>query len=127
LLIGFVGCAEKSTEISGSVSYAGEPVPEGTIRFEPTDRQSAPFDAAISNGQYRITVPATQVRPTKYVVRVEGLRKTGRQLPAGPPMPEGTFVDEIKPYLPQKYNSQSMLERELSADPKLQLDFALDK
>jgi hypothetical protein len=124
---GLVGCSSKPHEISGTISYAGEPVPEGSIRFEPADRQSASFGGTISNGQYRVSVSSALIRSTTYVVRIDGLRKTGRQLPAGPPFAEGTLVDETAQYLPAIYNSTSTLTREITADALQQVDFDLPR
>lgn len=125
LLASLCGCSPSSSDISGKVSFAGQDVAEGSIRFEPLDRQSASFGGMITNGQYQITVPASVLRPTTYLVRIDALRKTGRKIPAGPPEPEGTMVDETLAYIPEIYNTASILKRELAADGIQIIDFEL--
>jgi hypothetical protein len=52
VLICLVGCGEKSTTVTGTVSYNGEPVNKGSISFRPTDGSGQSFAARIVNGQY---------------------------------------------------------------------------
>jgi hypothetical protein len=119
------GCSAKPMEIAGTVSYAGEPVPEGTIQFEPVDRKSNTLGASIRDGQYRVEIRGELVRPTTYLVRIEGMRKTGKKVHSGPPFDDSTLVEEIAQYLPTVYNSASTLKRELTADARQQVDFDL--
>ena len=57
---GLVGCGKRGSdalyEISGSVTFAGQPVPAGRIVFEPDEAQGATGMASIAdiaNGSYR--------------------------------------------------------------------------
>lgn len=43
------------------------------------------------------------------------MRKTGRQIEAGPPAPPGKMADELERYIPASYNENSTLTREMSA------------
>jgi hypothetical protein len=127
LLLPLAGCATKPAEINGKVSYADEPVVEGTIQFEPVDRKSSSFGAAISNGQYRANLPSNLVEPSMYLVRIESWRKTGKQVHSGPPFDDSALVDETVQYLPAIYNSASTLTREITADALQQVDFELPR
>ena len=53
-----------------------------------------------------------------YRVEIRGQRKTGRKIPAGPPTPPGTMVEEVVEVIPEKYNKVSKLRFEVkgSAD-----------
>ena len=60
LSVGFVGCGQRGSnalyEISGSVTFAGQPVPAGRIVFEPDEAQGATgmvSIADIAKGSYR--------------------------------------------------------------------------
>jgi hypothetical protein len=60
LSVGFVGCGQRGSnalyEISGSVAFAGKPVPAGRIVFEPDTTRGAKgivSIADIANGSYR--------------------------------------------------------------------------
>lgn len=122
-----VGCSAQTTEIGGKVLYDNQPVQDGSIRFEPVDKQSGSFGGPIKEGNYLINVAATAIRPTKYLVRIDGMRKTGKQVPAGPPEPDGTLVDEIESYIPATYNTASTLTRDLTAGLPAAVDFDLPR
>lgn len=109
-----------------TIRRSGEDVAEGSIRFEPVDRQSASFGGTIANGRYKITVAPSVLKQTTYLVRIDALRKTGRKIPAGPPEPEGTMVEETQAFIPEIYNTASTLKRELSAAGDQEIDFELD-
>jgi hypothetical protein len=56
------GCAQETT-ISGTVTFNGQPVERGSIRFVSTEKQGPTFGAVIKDGQYTVekAVPGPKV------------------------------------------------------------------
>ena len=110
------GCGKTGPErstVSGTVSYGGEPVEQGVIVFTPVDAKSGQaVGGNIVNGKYEIAGGKGPF-PGSYLVKIEASRKTGRQVQAGNPAPPGTMIDEVKPFIPAKYNSQTTLNAEI--------------
>ena len=52
--------------VSGTVKLDGEPLKEGIIRFEPTDKTATPMDAPITDGRYSVKLVPGE---TKVVIR----------------------------------------------------------
>lgn len=78
------GCSSKPalTEISGTVTFKGQPIPAGDVTFTP--------DVSIPSGELRMYMvkdgkfdskekPGTGLRPGKYSVRINGY--DGKQIP----------------------------------------------
>lgn len=65
-----VGCGAKSTSVSGTVSYNGEPVKKGAISFRPTNGAGQSFATTIENGQYS----ADRATPGPKKVIIVGVR-----------------------------------------------------
>lgn len=85
VIIGVFGCGpkeEKLHRVSGSVTYAGKPVPKGTISFDPTADGPMGF-ASILDGKYD-TTQGGGVRGGKYNIRVNAFNGI-----AGPDLPFG--------------------------------------
>jgi hypothetical protein len=118
------GCGSGRVTVEGDVTFDGQPVPEGTIVFEPADRLGPTTGARIENGSYRLAGEAAAV-PGKKLIRISAVRKTGRQIEAGSPSPPGTMVDEIESYIPAVYNDQSTLECEVTPGGVNRHDFPL--
>ena len=72
LLVCIVGCGTKTTSVTGSVTYNGEPVEKGTISFRPMDGTGQTFGARITDGKYTAVERATS--GTKTVV-ITGTKK----------------------------------------------------
>ena len=100
-----VGCGSDQVVVEGTVNYNGQPVEEGTIVFGTADGRGGSASAPIEAGKYMLSADATTITGEK-IVRIKAMRKTGRQIEAGPPSPPGTMVDQIEKYLPNIYNSQ---------------------
>jgi hypothetical protein len=109
--------------VEGNVTFDGEPVAEGSISFEAPDGAGPTFGGRIENGAYRITdIPTTAAGPR--IVRITASRKTGKKIPAGPPAPPGTMVDEIRP-VPPRYNRDSKEQVNLQRGVSNRFDFTL--
>ena len=121
-----IGCQseEGRFEISGKVTYEGQPVPDGTIGFIHNEMASEnSVGTEITDGVYRI--PRDQgPREGSYTVLIDGERPSGRKIQAD----EGSneMIDEMEQYIPAIYNSRSTLKIEIAGD-RVDLDFDLQK
>ena len=110
------GCGGGFATIDGNVTFDGQPVEQGAIVFEPTDRMGAVAGATIQNGKYRIGADS-KMAPGSKTVRITAMRATGKKIKTGPPAPEDTLVDEILPYIPARYNEKSQLTLQVVPGP----------
>jgi hypothetical protein len=117
-----VGCNGGKMALKGEVTFNGQPVPEGSISFEPADGHGAVTGGMISAGRYDFQAEAG-TQPGQKIVRITAVRKTGRKIPIG----EGSnaLTDEIVPYIPSAYNSQSSLRVQVTAGEVNSHDFHL--
>lgn len=99
----------KRAEVSGSVTWDGNPLPEGMISFYPEKGPAA--QGVITNGTYKIKdnggVPVGTCKVT-----IEAMKETGKTLPGGA---TGQPEKEKIQYLPAKYNSKTTLN--VTVDP----------
>jgi len=110
--------------VSGMVTYQGEPLEKGLIRFIPDtqviDGQVAgkPVFASIQAGQYK--VPAEHGAAVgKNRIEIVSYRKTGKTMQM-----EETIVDEEVQFLPERFNTDSTLSAEIQPGEN-SLDFEL--
>jgi hypothetical protein len=94
LLFAALGCGG-STTVNGEVQIDGTPVENGTITFEPADGKGPVVGGPITHGHYEVTG-----LPGKKNVLITSSRSTGKKVPAGPPAPAGTMVDEVVVFPP---------------------------
>ena len=80
-------------EVEGKVTFKGQPVKSGSIAFEPVDRKGPSLGGVIADGRYSVVNKENNAGGKKYV-RITCVYNTGRKVPAGPPEPPGTMVDE---------------------------------
>lgn len=119
------GCGGRGlVPVEGNVTFDGTAVESGTIVFEPADGKGATAGGSIEAGKYRLS-GKSGVAPGKKVVRIRGVRKTGRKIETGPPDPPGTMVEETESFVPAKYNTQSTLTYEVTASGANRPDFDL--
>jgi hypothetical protein len=122
LLACIAGCGRSGglAQISGAVSYDGQPVKKGTITFAPADGNGPTAAAAIADGRYTL-----KVSPGQKLVRIEGYKVLG-QRHYSPNNPSSPMVDIQEQILPERYNTKSQLTREIT--PALgACDFVLEK
>lgn len=118
------GCGDRRCAIDGEVTFDGKPIEAGTITFEPADGQGPTTGGTITDGRYALAGNAAPL-PGKKKVRISAARKTGRRVPAGPPSPAGTMVEEIIRYIPKIYNQQTTLVCDVSPTGPHTIDFHL--
>ncbi len=133
LLMVLIGChrgAAARVPLHGHVSFKGESIADGKISFIPQSREKkagAPISGFIQQGEYSFEA---KDGPTlgSYRVEIEGFHKTGRQIPdmftpLAPGQPRG-MIDEKQPFVPEKFNSNSTLTADVTAETK-ELNFEL--
>jgi hypothetical protein len=118
------GCGSDRIPLSGEITFDGKPVQKGSITLEPVDRQGATTGGEIVEGKYQLVGDAAPL-PGKKIVRISAIRKTGRMIAAGPPLPSGAMVEEMIRYIPERYNTQTTLTCEVSRDGSKKIDFTL--
>lgn len=122
LLLAAAGCGAGTADVTGTVKYDGTPLDLGAITFVPDgDGKAAKVSTRFYDGKY--TIPAADgLKPGKYKVEINWLKKTGKQIPTG----DGPPMDERKEGLPDKYHQKSTLTADVKGGPNT-LDFALEK
>jgi hypothetical protein len=93
-----VGCGSKSktNDLSGKVTYNGNPVTGGTLKFYPANGKGTPVTASLTkDGTYTVgNLPQGKMKVT---VETEFLRgKTpGYRVPGGGKLPPGTKLPDV--------------------------------
>ena len=124
LLLAVAGCdsGDGRLEVSGTVTLDGEPLPSGSISFRPMQGTHGPTGGGeIVDGRFSIRSDKG-VMPGSYRVEISATRKTGKKVMDTILQTE---VDEIVQYLPDKYNKDSELVRELTEAGPNELTFEL--
>ena len=113
-MVASVGCGSADVcSLSGSVSYDGNLIEDGSIRLDPIAADSGPTGKTkITNGKYEI--PLEQgILPGKFEVAIYAVFDTGRQVPAPEQIgDEAKMISEFVS-LPEKYNAMTELSVEL--------------
>lgn len=116
-LLPFAGCGTGGPVeyvVSGTVTFEGQPLPDGNIIFESADRKAQDRAEKIVNGKYQFTAP---LGPK--VVRILATREEGER-------DKVMNMVARKQYIPPQYNSTSELKAEVTSDPaKNVFDFNL--
>jgi hypothetical protein len=116
VIIAAPGCFDsgpKTYPVSGTVTFDGEQVPDGDILFVPDNKALKVDGGKIRDGKF-------QFQATQGKKRVE-IRATRRDPTRKNPMGEMVPVE----YIPDRYNTQSILSKEVSPDGPNAFEFAL--
>jgi hypothetical protein len=109
--------------LEGTVTLDGKPLTEGNIRFLPAPGTSGTVMAGAKIADGRFTIPAEKgATPGKYRVEIGASRPSGRKVPH--PVSEQP-MDELVQFLPERYNLQSTLTAEVTAESPNRFEFAL--
>jgi hypothetical protein len=101
-----MGCGGPTTyQVSGKVTFNGEPIQEGHIAFVP-ESPGPGGGGPISNGQYSVRTQAG-----KNKVQITASKKV--PLPAGQVGASGE-KEELRSYIPAKYNANSELKVDIT-------------
>jgi hypothetical protein len=103
--------------VSGTVTFDGQPVPEGEIVFIPTSETGRPDAAKIENGAFSLQATAgpKKVQITAYR-DAAGKTETGAM---------GEQLAAREQFLPARYNEQSELTSEIKSGGENTLEFPL--
>jgi len=112
------GCGPRDTrvECTGTVSYAGKPVEEGSIGFFPLAGGGRSEGAVITAGRY-----VARVQPGRHRVEIRGSRPLAEKTAGPSDMPGGIRED----YIPKAFNDASTIEVEIPATGPHDLPFAI--
>ncbi len=113
------GCGDGWIPVRGTVTLDGKPVDDGSVSFQPPDGNGPTAGASVKAGQFEVL---TGLKPGTYKVTVRGVVKTGRQQPAGPPLPPGTMIDEMVMYPPTGQNPEPVTVEVKVGEPPLTFD-----
>jgi len=122
----FSGCNSEDSNrasVSGTVSFNGEPLSDGSIVFIPHGGNGGPSaGGTIRNGKYSIP---NKKGPVVGMNRVEisSVRETGRMVTVGSG-PGATEMAERIQFVPTRYNEDSQLIEDLKPG-RNEIDFAL--
>jgi len=117
-----VGCSEtegpEREVASGSITFDGQPVMAGMIRFVPMS--GPPVQAEIIDGKYHADYKGgVVVGPSK--VEIDGFRATGKKVQISPDVSEPEMVR----FIPEKFNEKSELTVEITKGAPNTHDFIL--
>jgi hypothetical protein len=104
------GCSEGPSDVTGTVTYDGQPVTAGAITFIPADDKGRKTGGAIVEGKYHLR-SEEQPRPGKYRVEIRWAKPDGTQFRSE----SGEMLDNTKEALPAKYHDDSQLTAELKS------------
>jgi hypothetical protein len=105
---------DRAYEVSGTVTFDGQPVPEGGITFKSDDKTLADDYAPIQNGVFKCLCSAGKKR-----VEIRGIREVPQ--PNDGVLRDPKFVE----FIPAKYNTKTELTVEISIDDKNEFVFDL--
>jgi hypothetical protein len=117
------GCGDGRIPIQGEITFHGQPVEAGTISLEPADGKGPTTGGPIVAGKYELTGAAAPL-PGKKIVRVIGIRKTGRKV-RDAFSATGAMLEETQPYIPDLYNTRSTLSCDVVGRETNRFDFQL--
>ena len=99
------GCGSSGPEtctVTGTVTWNGNPLPEGNILFVPEDGKGVPDPGKIADGEFRL-----EVKPGKKKVEITATREIGEVDPVMGKAPR-------RSYIPARYNSSTELTAEVT-------------
>jgi len=126
----FAGCGGKSdpyarVPITGTVTLDGKPLPKGYFILEPIGGQPTQSGGMIQNGTFNVPEQHGPV-PGKYSVAIfSGADETPTQLAPGTPEAEAAAKKSQSERVPKKYNIQTTLVLEVTADGDNEFPFDL--
>ena len=112
-----LGCepGDKSVEVSGLITFNGEPVGDGSIQFAGDGADAT--TAIVSKGRY-----LAKVKLGKKKVVIEGFKKVG--VDYRDPNDKSTAFDKLESFLPYEFNRATKLTADITGSNS-SLDFPL--
>jgi len=121
LVAGCGGSGIERVEVSGTITLDGKPVESGSVLLIPL-KGGPTAGRAFTGGEFHIG-QSDGPSPGPYRVEITAFRGTGEMIP------DGDFPDKLEErqeqYIPPRYNDQSELEVQVSAEGENHWDFKL--
>ena len=119
-----VGCGRSDSlprgAVEGTVTFNGDPLAEGIIRFIPSGETQGPMaETAIRDGVFAMPKASGPCVGTQRV-EILAFRKTGRKI-----MNEGVENEEVEQFIPARYNASSELSATIKAGANALAPFVL--
>jgi hypothetical protein len=122
VLLCLAGCGRRGemAEINGAVTYGGQPLRKGLVKFFPVDGKGRTAAGVVVDGRYSACIGLGQKN-----VQIEGFKVAGRGR-AQPENPNSPMVDIEEQILPDRYNAKTELTCEITSG-NVTYDFRLEK
>ncbi|QEG29768.1 hypothetical protein GobsT_45660 [Gemmata obscuriglobus] len=113
------GCGgPPKAQVSGTVTFNGEPIENGIIQFYPAGGAGQTAGGGIENGKYQLETSTGEMTVTINASKVVGKR-------AMYDTPDSPKVDVLKELIPAEYNTTSTLKVTLKPGVNEKVDFNL--
>ena len=113
------GCGKNErpmTDVSGTVTFDGAPLPDGQILIRHTSGEQRGYEATITGGAYQLRCEPGEVR-----VEITAIR----DIPGKFQYPNGVKEPVRESYIPEKYNTKSTLMTTLTPGDNDDVSFEL--
>ena len=124
-LLTLSGCGDDGiprVPVSGTVTLDDKPLAQGAILFQPTGGGPS-AGGTIVEGEF--TIPGDRgPSPGTYLVEVRSYQGTGKKIP-DPDFP-GKMEEQTRNVVPRRYNEQTTLRQEVSAEGTNRFEFRLE-
>jgi hypothetical protein len=125
LLLFGSGCGgPRNEEVSGSVTWQGQPLDQGTIEFAPAGGQGLAANGIIQDGRYHL-LSTPGVAPGSYQVRIHSRESPLRRSNPNAPSDIELIDRKAKERIPAKYNRNTELKAEVKKGGGNTFDFDL--
>lgn len=107
------GSGPARAPVSGTITFDGAPLAQGTITFVPAGEGTA-ASGEIENGQFSISAEKGP-SPGRCRVEVVSFQETGKKVPGISDDATGVTA-ETRQVIPEQFNTKSTLEEQVAAD-----------
>ncbi len=109
-----LGCGSGTCEVTGTVTFDGQPVPHGDIVLNDVEGRLGPDYGKIEDGRF-----ALQAKPGRKKVEI----RASREVPERKTEMGAYFED----YIPRRYNAETTLTADVTPGGKNHWDYKLEK
>jgi len=102
-----IGCSEGKSSISGTVTFDGEPVKNGSITFVKSDGELLREGAVITDGAFQASLPTGE-----YKIELNAQKVVGKRIQKGFDGKDEE-VEETKELFPERYNTKTTLTKKI--------------
>jgi len=103
-----MGCGNEKSSVSGTVTFDGEPVKNGSITFVKPEGELVREGAVIRDGAFQASLP-----PGEYKIELAAQKVTGKRTQKGFDGKDEE-VEETKELFPERYNTKTTLTRKIN-------------